>query len=85
MSESVHYLGGIGDWIEFHARWRGDLPALVDGERRLTYRELNDRVDRLAGALAARGLVKGDRLAGLMLNSIPFIETAFACAKLGAV
>ena len=85
MNDEVHYLGGIADWIETHARWRGDRIALIEGDRRLRYGELSDRVDRLAGALAERGVGKGDRVAGLLLNSIPFLELTFACARLGAI
>lgn len=85
MNDDVHYLGGIADWIETHARWHGERIALVEGERRLSYGEFAARIDRLAGALAERGIGKGDRVAGLLLNSIPFLELTFACARLGAI
>ncbi len=54
-------------------------------ERRLTYRQLNEQVNRLAGGLRALGVAKGDRVA-LFLPMVP--ETAialFACGKIGAI
>ncbi len=67
----------------------GDLPrrtaqrtphklALVDGETRLTFAELESAVDRAAGALAASGLVQGDRLAILSHNCWQFVVLSFA-------
>ncbi len=43
--------------------------AVVDGERRFTYREMAGRCRRLAGALAAAGVGGGDRVAALCTNS----------------
>ena len=44
--------------------------AIVDGDVRVTYAELDEAVNRAANALAERGLVKGDRLALLGHNSL---------------
>src|SRR5690606_33868697 len=51
----------------------------------MTYRELERRVHRLAAALSAAGLARGDRLAVLSLNSPQFVETLFAAAHLGLI
>jgi long-chain acyl-CoA synthetase len=59
--------------------------ALVYGEKRLTFLQLNDRVNRLANALIKQGLKKGDRIGILMKNSTYFIEFDFALPKIGAV
>ena len=59
--------------------------AIVDGDVRLTYAELNQAVDRTANALAERGLAKGDRLALLGHNSLGFVVTYFASARLGLI
>lgn len=59
--------------------------ALVHGERRLTYRELDERSNRLANALAEHGVSGGDRIVLLARNHTTFYEAAFACSKLGAV
>ncbi|WP_224333022.1 AMP-binding protein [Haloprofundus halobius] len=54
----------------------------ADGER--TYRELADRVRRLAGGLAELGVERGDRVAILTRNHAAFVETSFALYRLGA-
>jgi long-chain acyl-CoA synthetase len=61
-----------------------DTIALVDGDVRLTYRELSDRIDRLRGGLRGLGLAGGDRVAGLALNSASHFEawTAIPTADL---
>lgn len=75
----------IGDVLREHRRSRGDFTALVDGPVRLTYRELDDRVNRLADALARScGLQAGDRVLWLGQNSFRVIELLAAVAKLGA-
>lgn len=81
----VHHIGGIGDWLRVHADQCPEREALVHGDRRLCYRDLNTRVNRLADALFGLGVRKGDRVAGLLLNSAALIETLFACAKLDAI
>jgi acyl-CoA synthetase (AMP-forming)/AMP-acid ligase II len=49
--------------LERAATTWGDTEAVVDGEVRLTFAELRDRVLRAARAVAAAGVVKGDRVA----------------------
>jgi O-succinylbenzoate-CoA ligase len=61
--------------------------AIVEFERdrRFTFSELNTRANRVANALLAKGLHPGDRVATLLKNSVEFVETYFAIAKIGAV
>ena len=59
--------------------------AVVDGDLRFTYAELGERVDRLAGALAASGLQPGARAAIVMQNRHEYMEAYFAVEKAGAV
>ncbi|MCF7550750.1 AMP-binding protein [Pseudonocardia sp. WMMC193] len=75
----------VGDMLT-RAAWRspGHL-AVVDGPRRLSYRELDDEVNRLAHALLAAGYGRGDVLALASGNSVEFLTTYFACAKTGVV
>lgn len=63
------------------------LEAWVDvaTERRFTYVQMNSRCNRTAHVLKELGVKKGDRVALLMMNSIEFMESFFAIAKLGAV
>ncbi len=60
-----------------------DKVALISKDVRLTYKELNERVNRLANALLSKGLKKGDRVAAVLHNRPEFIEVYFACAKGG--
>ncbi|GAA2430494.1 fatty-acid--CoA ligase FadD5 [Actinomadura vinacea] len=75
----------LGDQLARHARTVPGAVALrMDGADH-TYRELDDRVDRLAGALRARGVAPGDRVAVMTFNGPETVEAFFACARLGAV
>jgi fatty-acyl-CoA synthase len=76
---------GVGDLLRRSAARLPDKTAIVDGELRLTFRELDERVNRTANALAARGIGKGDRLALLAHNSSGFVVAYFACARLGTI
>ena len=58
--------------------------AVVDGERRFTYREMAGRCRRLAGALAAAGVGRGDRVAALCTNSHVMLEMHHAVPMAGA-
>ncbi len=62
-----------------------DREALVCGEARITYTAMQERVARLANALAATGVGLGDRVAVMSTNSHQYAETYYGCAKLGAV
>ncbi len=67
-------------------RWADRYPdreALVCGDRRATYQELESRVEKAAGIVANLGIAKGDRVAILMDNSIEFLEVYFALTRLG--
>lgn len=62
-----------------------DRVAVVDGKIRLTYSALEQRVRRLAGAFAARGLEPGDRVALFGRNSFRSLEVHLACAQAGLI
>ena len=62
-----------------------DAPALVEGDRRLSYGQLRHRVAMARGALAAHGVRSGDRVALLGENSIEIVVGYFALLGLGAV
>src|ERR1700754_701785 len=73
------------DQLARHARKIPDADALRFGDSGRSYRELDQRVSRLANALASRGVRTGDRVAVLGLNSIEMIETFLASVRLGAI
>jgi fatty-acyl-CoA synthase len=61
-----------------------DRPALVDGELRLTYAELERRALGLGGSLAARSGGPGERIGILATNSAPLLEAHYAVPLAGA-
>lgn len=63
----------------------GDSEAVVDGELRLSFTELAQRVRRAAGAFASAGIDKGDRIAIWAPNSAEWIISAFGLLTAGGV
>jgi len=73
------------DLLEIVADAAPDTTAVVAGETRLTYRELDDRATRAAHALAAGGVGQGDRVAILSYNRAEWLEAQIAAYKIRAV
>ncbi len=71
--------------VRAQAARRPEHPALVCGRRVLTYAELEERTDRLAGTLHAVGVGPGARIAHLARDSERYYELLLACARTGAV
>lgn len=76
---------GLGSWTARRARKTPDRVAVVHDGREWTYRELHERVLRLAHALRALSIERGDRIAYLGPNHPAYLETLFAAGTLGAV
>jgi long-chain acyl-CoA synthetase len=62
-----------------------DGEALVSGEQRWSWRQLESQVAACAAALAERGIASGDRLALLVGNRAEFVVALFAVLRLGAI
>ena len=75
----------LGDLPRRTARRFPDKVALIDGETRLTFAELEAVVDGTAAAIAGAGLTQGDRLALLCHNCWQFAVLNFAAARVGVV
>ncbi len=77
----------IGHILTKRAQLNGPQEVYADSQRgiRLTFTELNERVNQVAAVLAGQGLEVGDRVAIMMMNSAEFIESYFAIAKLGGI
>jgi fatty-acyl-CoA synthase len=80
----------VGDYLGRRALYTPDQLAVVDAgktpHRMFTYAELNNRANRLANWLRdGAGIQKGDRVAILAYNGVEYLDTFFACGKLGAV
>ena len=74
----------IGDLLTRAARCYPEKEAVVFEKTRLTYRQINERTNRLAAALIDMGVKRGDRVGVICHNSHNFTEIFFACAKIGA-
>ncbi|MBT5194130.1 MAG: AMP-binding protein, partial [Rhodospirillaceae bacterium] len=77
----------IGLFLGKRAHLNPDMEAIVDTatERRLSYRELDLRANKLANAMRDSGVKKGDRVAILMMNGIEYVESFMGLAKIGAI
>jgi fatty-acyl-CoA synthase len=71
--------------LQLHACNTPHKLALVDGDVRLTYSELDARINRLAHALRRLGAGPGTRVALMMRNRHEYLETTWAINRLGAV
>ncbi|WP_419999815.1 (2,3-dihydroxybenzoyl)adenylate synthase [Streptomyces boninensis] len=75
----------FGRMLRARATVHPDRIAVVDGDRRWSYGELDARADRLAAGYAARGVRKGDRVVVQMPNVAEFFEVIFALFRIGAL
>lgn len=64
---------------------RGDAIAVVDGDRRWTYRELDERANRMAAGFLKLGIARGDRVVVQLPNIAEFLEVVFALFRIGAL
>ena len=75
----------VGELVKRCALWYCDRVTFIHEGAHLTYKELNERVNRLSNALLSLGLQKGDRVAILSKNRPQIIESVYACYKAGLV
>src|SRR5213079_1380599 len=75
----------LGEIVRRRARHRPEKTAYVIGSERVTYRRLDAMANRLAHALRALGVGRGDRVATLAENRVEYPAIYFAAAKLGAI
>jgi acyl-CoA synthetase (AMP-forming)/AMP-acid ligase II len=75
----------LGQILERGAAHVPDKIAVVDGEQKKTYGELNTMADALAASLAEIGFQKADRAAIYMKNSLELVVTFYALQKLGVI
>ena len=73
----------VYDMLARGAAVHGEAPALIQGERRWSFRELRDRADALASGLVGLGLGKGDRVCVLAQNDAAYLDLYGACARQG--
>src|SRR5436190_5565808 len=74
----------LASLIEQHARRHPDRVAVVSGDKRITFGELDARANRIAGGLKASGIRRGDHVA-LLCPNLPYFPSAyFGILKTGA-
>ena len=80
----------IGDYLARRELYSPERTAIIDTgqspEWRLTYRQMNERANRLANWLReTAGVGRGDRVAILARDGVEHLDSFFACGKLGAI
>jgi long-chain acyl-CoA synthetase len=75
----------LADLIRTQAETIGDRVAFTFEGRDMTYRDLDAASNRVANALLAEGVGRGDRVAFLDKNTLELFELTFGAAKIGAV
>lgn len=75
----------VADFLILNTNRYPQKTAIVFKEKRVTYKELNQRVNSLANGLLKMGVVPGDKVGYLLPNSIQLIEVYYALQKIGAV
>jgi fatty-acyl-CoA synthase len=80
---AVRGYGAFGSASRIAALRHGDLPAIADDRGELTFNELDERVNRLAGALLAKGLGPGSSVGVMCRNHRQLLIVAFAVARAG--
>jgi len=75
----------VGNLLNKWTAYSPNKVAIIYEEREITYKELNDRVNRTSNWLLAKGIKNGDRISVLLYNSLEFIELFFAASRIGAI
>ncbi len=75
----------LGFLISDAVRLYPDRPVLMQDEQVISYAELDQRADRVAGWLASRGVAAGGRVALLWRNDIRYVEALLGIMRAGAV
>ncbi len=72
-------------WLDNHVRNRPDHPAIIQGDKWISYRELLETAEALAGGLTGLGITRGDVVAVQLPNIAEFIYAFIAITRIGAV
>src|ERR1700692_2158433 len=75
----------IGDLLKRAARRFPDRIAVTDGERRVTFIEIERDANRFANYLVARGLKPGEKISTICNNSVEFVKALFGIHRAGLV
>jgi acyl-CoA synthetase (AMP-forming)/AMP-acid ligase II len=81
---SVHAFT-VYDLITRGAAVHREAPAVIQGDRTISFGELKERVDALAAGLSGVGIARGDRVCVLAQNDVAYLDLYGACARQGIV
>ena len=77
---SVHAFT-VYDLITRGAAVHREAPAVIQGDRTVSFGELKERVDALAAGLSGVGIARGDRVCVLAQNDVAYLDLYGACAR----
>jgi fatty-acyl-CoA synthase len=75
----------IDDFLQRSSMLYPEKTAVVDGDSRFSYRQLQARVNQMSNALLSLGVEQGDRVCILSPNSHFFLESFYATSQIGAI
>lgn len=75
----------LPDMVRLNGKWYPDKAAIIDGEKTLTWREIDRSSNQVAHGLKALGIGQGDSVAILMSNCVEYAEILFGVFKSGAI
>src|SRR5436309_6512579 len=75
----------VYDMLARGAALHRDAPALIQGPRQWSFRQLRERADSLAAGLAGLGVSRGDRVCILAQNDAAYVDLYGACARQGII
>lgn len=73
------------DWKRRAVKYYPEKIAVIDGEKKFTYKEFGQRVDKLSNALRQAGISEGDHVAVMLPNTHYMLECFYGICQLGAV
>lgn len=75
----------VGELVARSCRAHAEQPAVTSATRSISYAELEQRSNRVANALLAQGLARGDRVGIYLPNCVEIVEIEIACYKAGLI
>ncbi|MHA1538067.1 MAG: (2,3-dihydroxybenzoyl)adenylate synthase [Alphaproteobacteria bacterium] len=75
----------LAEMLDESIREHGSRIAIVDGERRVSYSQLGQSIDRLAVQLAEAGLASLERVVFQLPNTLEFVVAFFALQRIGVI
>jgi len=76
---------GYGQTLAMVARKFPDKEAFICGDKRYTYKQFDERCNRLANGLLGLGLSKGDKIANLFISRMELMESYYGITKMGGI